>query len=89
MQSSGLVSIAYLAGVLACVFHLANGIWTMGITWGVWTTPAGQRRATYIAAAIGAVLTVSASRRGADLLSKPRTRSSTTARWRIACSSSD
>ena len=26
----------------------ANGLWTMGITWGVWTSPAAQRRANYV-----------------------------------------
>ena len=39
------VGIAYVVGVTACVYHLANGLWTMGITWGVWTSPragAGQ-----------------------------------------------
>ena len=33
--------------MLSCVFHLANGLWTMGITWGVWTSPAAQRRALW------------------------------------------
>ncbi len=47
--------IFYAIGVVACVFHLANGIWTMGITWGVWTSPAGMRRASY-ACAVGGVL---------------------------------
>ena len=41
---SGVVRpVLYAIGILACVFHLANGIWTMGITWGVWVSPAGQR----------------------------------------------
>src|SRR6185436_13411010 len=39
------VPLLYAIGVLSCVFHLANGIWTMGITWGIWITPAAQRRA--------------------------------------------
>ncbi|HEY2840946.1 MAG TPA: succinate dehydrogenase cytochrome b558 subunit, partial [Pirellulales bacterium] len=42
---SGIVTIAYVIGILACVFHLANGIWTMGITWGVWTSAKAQTRA--------------------------------------------
>ena len=46
----------YVIGVVACVFHLANGIWTMGITWGVWTSPAGMRRASYVCAAGGVLL---------------------------------
>ena len=36
----------YAVGVLACTFHLANGIWTAGITWGVWLTPRSQSRAS-------------------------------------------
>lgn len=52
-QSSVIVPVGYTIGVLACVYHLANGIWTMGITWGVWVTPAGQRRAGYVCLAFG------------------------------------
>lgn len=46
----------YLIGITACVFHLANGIWTMGITWGVWTSPKAQRWATYVCSGFGAFL---------------------------------
>lgn len=46
----------YFLGVVACVFHLANGIWTMGITWGVWVSPKAQQRATIICTAGGVVL---------------------------------
>jgi succinate dehydrogenase / fumarate reductase, cytochrome b subunit len=56
MQQSSLVMAGYAIGVLACVFHLANGVWTMGITWGLWTTPQAQSRANYIALGVGAVL---------------------------------
>ena len=45
IQSSGVVFALYVLGVLACAYHLANGLWTMGITWGVWTSPAAQCRA--------------------------------------------
>lgn len=51
-----LVKILYAIGVLACVYHLANGLWTSGITWGLWTTPAAQRRADYVCAAFGVLL---------------------------------
>ena len=44
--SSVAYQIFYLVGVLSCVFHLANGIWTFGITWGLWITPQAQRWAT-------------------------------------------
>jgi succinate dehydrogenase / fumarate reductase cytochrome b subunit len=58
MQASILIPILYAIGVLACVFHLANGIWTMGITWGVWISPQAQRRANYVCAAVGLLLSV-------------------------------
>ncbi|MCC6491765.1 MAG: succinate dehydrogenase [Pirellulales bacterium] len=52
-----LVAVAiYAVGVVACVYHLANGIWTMGITWGAWTSPAAQRRALYVCGAFGFLL---------------------------------
>ena len=53
-----LMVILYAVGVLSCVFHLANGIWTMGITWGLWISPAAQRRANYFAIAFGIGLSV-------------------------------
>ncbi len=43
----------YAIGVLTSVFHLANGLWTAGITWGIWTTPAAMRRAGWISLAVG------------------------------------
>ncbi len=48
--------VVYATGILACVYHLSNGLWTWGITWGVWTTPAAQRRASYLALAFGLFL---------------------------------
>lgn len=55
LQSVVMVVI-YAIGVTACVYHLANGIWTMGITWGVWTSPQAQKRASYVCNAFGALL---------------------------------
>ncbi|MCC7338257.1 MAG: succinate dehydrogenase cytochrome b558 subunit [Pirellulaceae bacterium] len=46
----------YFVGIVSCVFHFANGVWTMGITWGVWTSAEGQLRASYICAAGGVLL---------------------------------
>jgi succinate dehydrogenase / fumarate reductase cytochrome b subunit len=57
-MSHGLIQIGYAVGILACVFHLANGIWTMGITWGVWTSLAAQRRALRACAVFGVLLAV-------------------------------
>ena len=53
MTSSFWIPLLYVLGVLSCVFHLANGLWTMGITWGVWTTPASQRRANWVCLVFG------------------------------------
>jgi len=55
---NGVMVVIYAVGVLACVFHLANGIWTMGITWGVWTSERAQRRALQVCAVFGVLLTV-------------------------------
>lgn len=56
IQASMLVQILYAVGILSCVFHLANGLWTMGITWGVWVSPAAQKRANYFCGAFGLAL---------------------------------
>ena len=48
--------IVYFVGIVACVFHLANGIWTMGITWGVWVSPKALQRACYLCSAGGVLL---------------------------------
>jgi succinate dehydrogenase / fumarate reductase cytochrome b subunit len=40
------------------VYHLANGLWTMGITWGVWTSPKAQQRADYVCTAFGMGLAI-------------------------------
>lgn len=51
--SSFVAKTCYIVGMLSCVYHLANGIWTMGITWGVWTSPAAQRRANWVCSVFG------------------------------------
>jgi succinate dehydrogenase / fumarate reductase cytochrome b subunit len=58
IQASSLVAVCYAAGVLACVYHFANGLWTMGITWGMWTSPNAQRWANIPCVAIGLGLAV-------------------------------
>lgn len=52
------VQAGYVVGMLSCVFHLANGLWTMGITWGIWTSPAAQRRADYVCTGFGVLLAI-------------------------------
>jgi len=51
-----LPTILYAIGVLCVVFHFANGLWTLGITWGIWTSPAAMRRANAVSVAVGVVL---------------------------------
>ncbi len=46
----------YLIGMLCCVYHLANGLWTAGITWGIWISPTAQARATKVCGGFGLVL---------------------------------
>jgi succinate dehydrogenase / fumarate reductase cytochrome b subunit len=56
MQSSFIMPVLYFVGILACVFHFANGLWTMGITWGIWTSPKAQQRASMICGSVGIVI---------------------------------
>ena len=57
-QVSWLIPILYVTGVAACVFHFANGLWTMGITWGVWISPKAQSRAGALCSGLGVGLFV-------------------------------
>ena len=50
------ISILYAIGVLATVFHFSNGLWTLGITWGLWTSPAAMQRANVVSIAVGTLL---------------------------------
>ena len=56
IQASWVIEVVYFVGVAACVYHLANGLWTMGITWGVWTTPHAQGWAHYPCRGFGFLL---------------------------------
>lgn len=50
------VVIFYFVGVSSLVYHLANGLWTAAITWGLTISEGAQRRWGYVCAAFGAVL---------------------------------
>lgn len=56
IQSYRWVAVAYAIGIVASVYHLANGIWTSLITWGITIRPRSQRAAGYVCAAFGIVL---------------------------------
>ncbi len=55
-MSNGIVMALYAVGVMSCVYHFANGLWTMGITWGLWTSVGAQRRASQLCAGLGVTL---------------------------------
>ncbi|MFQ5592521.1 MAG: succinate dehydrogenase [Phycisphaerae bacterium] len=46
----------YAVGIVCTVYHLANGIWTFLIVWGITITPKAQARSAYFCAAIGIIL---------------------------------
>jgi len=46
----------YLMGLLLSVFHLANGLWSMGIVWGITTSARSQQLSSYACAGIGVLL---------------------------------
>ncbi len=48
-----IIIIGYFIGIVASVFHLANGLWTMGITWGAWTSPNAQKSALAVCSVFG------------------------------------
>ena len=50
------VTLLYAIGVLSTVFHFSNGLWTQGITWGLWTSPAAMRRANWVSIVVGVLL---------------------------------
>jgi len=56
IQAAWYIAPLYAVGVLSSVFHLANGIWTSLITWGVTIRPRTQRVSGYVCAAFGVVL---------------------------------
>ena len=50
----------YLLGVLALVYHFANGLWTAAITWGLTISTQAQRRWGYACASVGLALAAAA-----------------------------
>jgi len=56
-----LVLALYAVGVMSCVYHFANGLWTMGITWGLWTSVGAQRRALQLCGGFGVALAILAA----------------------------
>lgn len=48
----------YIAGVIAATFHLANGVWSFLVSWGITQSPRSQTIVTYITIGIFLVLSV-------------------------------
>ena len=48
----------YIAGVIAATFHLANGLWSFLVTWGITQSPRSQHIVTYISLAAFVILSV-------------------------------
>jgi succinate dehydrogenase / fumarate reductase cytochrome b subunit len=46
----------YVLGILSAVFHLANGMRTFAIEWGLTVSPAARRRMAYASAAVFVIL---------------------------------
>lgn len=58
LQAAWWIAPLYAIGIVACVYHLANGIWTSLITWGITIRPYSQKAAGYVCAAFGIVLSL-------------------------------
>ncbi len=52
-MQSPIITALYSIGMLSCVYHFANGLWTMGITWGVWVSPRAQKWASHVCLSFG------------------------------------
>ena len=48
----------YVLGILSATFHLANGIWSFSIVWGLTIGPRAQRRMMWVSAAVFLVLSI-------------------------------
>jgi succinate dehydrogenase / fumarate reductase cytochrome b subunit len=46
-------TLLYATGIIATVYHFANGLWSIGITWGLWTSPAAMQRANWLSIFVG------------------------------------
>lgn len=56
--SNPLMLAFYIVGVVSATFHLANGVWSFLVSWGITQSPSSQRIATFITMAIFVALSV-------------------------------
>lgn len=48
----------YVAGILSATFHLANGLWSFAIVWGITVGPRAQQRMAAVSAVVFVILSV-------------------------------
>ncbi|EKN67436.1 succinate dehydrogenase subunit C [Schinkia azotoformans MEV2011] len=60
--SSPVMLVFYIVGVLSAVFHLANGLWSFFVSWGLTITPRSQQISTYVTMGIFVLLSIVALR---------------------------
>ncbi len=56
LLANPLGAIAYILGLIFALYHFCNGLWTMGITWGLLVTDKAQKQAQWAFLALFAVL---------------------------------
>lgn len=56
IQAAWWIAPLYAIGIVSTVFHLANGVWTSLITWGITIRPRTQRVSGYACAVFGVAL---------------------------------
>ncbi|MDE5412383.1 succinate dehydrogenase cytochrome b558 subunit [Alkalihalobacterium chitinilyticum] len=55
--SSPFMLVFYFVGVIATIFHFANGLWSFAVSWGITVTPRSQVISTYVTIGIFVALT--------------------------------
>lgn len=54
---NGLSLTLYIIGIVSCIYHFVNGIWTFLITWGITVSPNSQKITQYISFGLFIALT--------------------------------
>lgn len=53
-----LMLVFYILGIVSAAFHLANGLWSFLVSWGITQSNKSQRIATYVTLLIFVVLAI-------------------------------
>lgn len=56
--SNPLMVVWYVIGVIAAIFHFANGLWSFGVSWGLTLSPRSQLISTYVTMGLFVILSV-------------------------------